>query len=599
MSLLRTVLKKNIASSDLQPAEGLSDTARQNLRSIALKKSAADAVSVKTSGGVSVYSVRSIAESVASFTSAFFGGKRIAKRRRPEISRLGAPKWYDKNPPGAPEIPGTERTDIGSSPFTCAHGYSRKRENAKDEEPPYLSLVLYSYAQANGIRPRYYSDGNEVGSFSGQIKYYFGVNVKRDSRISMSSIEEYVFPCFIGPNDLFSTSRWDIPFTYFPLRRPIPREPTQFPFISEREDWPLQREEIGGWTITPFGGRGRFKGEMVEIEGLLGVQAPEVYAPGQRLRFGVLLWSKSIPALDALSDPKAAGVDVVFVSSNTYGTDVLYPRNAARKNRKLQRLAQGRIWRTDDGAPEDDEMPTFRDEPRTTSGSTILDVPVPSSSTSKSDSSPKQQQSLPRRTASLLQQEVTVAYADEPILSEGTTSSEQQRSVSPSSSQEDEGGKLDATFVDEPMSEATVRLDGDYALLVTITHPDYSHISPSSVSGIYGETPIWMVLGHPRLPEESASASEESSTSTQAEPPLSDSYLSQLPVVGDVIPVVSDGAIYAGLATGGHTAKFRHDGATSTIQCRLEHQEYMESGPQASRERRCTSQLSFLNICVL
>ncbi len=158
MSLLRTVLKKNVASSDLQPAERLSDTARQNLRSIALKKSA-DAVSVKTSGGVSVYSVRSIAESVASFTSAFFGGKRVAKRRRPEISRLGAPRWYDKNPPGAPEIPGTERTDIGSSPFTCAHGYSRKRENAKDGEPPYLSLVLYSYAQANGIRPRYYSDG--------------------------------------------------------------------------------------------------------------------------------------------------------------------------------------------------------------------------------------------------------------------------------------------------------------------------------------------------------------------------------------------------------------------------------------------------------
>ncbi len=85
----------------------------------------------------------------------------------------------------------------------------------------------------------------------------------------MSSIEEYVFPCSIGPNDLLSTSRWDIPFTYFPLRRPIPRDPTQFPFISEREDWPLRREEIGGWTITPFGGRGRFKGEMVEIEGLV------------------------------------------------------------------------------------------------------------------------------------------------------------------------------------------------------------------------------------------------------------------------------------------------------------------------------------------
>ena len=42
-----------------------------------------------------------------------------------------------------------------------------------------------------------------------------------------------------------------------------------FPFIPDREDWPYSREEIGGWTVTPFGGRGRFKDEMVEIEGLV------------------------------------------------------------------------------------------------------------------------------------------------------------------------------------------------------------------------------------------------------------------------------------------------------------------------------------------
>lgn len=54
-----------------------------------------------------------------------------------------------------------------------------------------------------------------------------------------------------------------------PLRRPIPRVPTLFPFISDREDWPLKREEVGGWTLTPFGGRGRFRDEMVEIEGLV------------------------------------------------------------------------------------------------------------------------------------------------------------------------------------------------------------------------------------------------------------------------------------------------------------------------------------------
>ena len=63
--------------------------------------------------------------------------------------------------------------------------------------------------------------------------------------------------------------RWDVPFHYYPLRRPLARERTLFPFIPDREDWPYAREEVGGWTVTPFGGRGRFRGEMVEIEGLV------------------------------------------------------------------------------------------------------------------------------------------------------------------------------------------------------------------------------------------------------------------------------------------------------------------------------------------
>lgn len=62
---------------------------------------------------------------------------------------------------------------------------------------------------------------------------------------------------------------------YYPLARALPRTKTPFPFIPTREDWPLHREVVGGWTLTPFGGRGRLGDETVEIEGI--VCAPSFY----------------------------------------------------------------------------------------------------------------------------------------------------------------------------------------------------------------------------------------------------------------------------------------------------------------------------------
>ena len=62
---------------------------------------------------------------------------------------------------------------------------------------------------------------------------------------------------------------YDIPFTYYPCARPASRPPSDFPFFGHREDWPYKREQIGGWTLTPFGGRGRFRDRIIEIEGLV------------------------------------------------------------------------------------------------------------------------------------------------------------------------------------------------------------------------------------------------------------------------------------------------------------------------------------------
>lgn len=61
-----------------------------------------------------------------------------------------------------------------------------------------------------------------------------------------------------------------MPFFFLPRTRPIPRpSPGLPPLLPTREDWPYSREEIGGWTITPFGGRGRWDDDIVEVEGLV------------------------------------------------------------------------------------------------------------------------------------------------------------------------------------------------------------------------------------------------------------------------------------------------------------------------------------------
>jgi hypothetical protein len=173
-----------------------------------------------------------------------------------------------------------------------------------------------------------------TAGWSGWNGYFVGVNIKED----------------LGA----LSAEWTFPFDYFPRGRPLVVPPSPFPFFATREDWPMKREDVGGWTLTPFGGRGRWRGErMVEIEGLLGVQAPPVHAPGQRLRFGLLLWCTDEEVLRELSRPEAFQVD--FLRTDIFGLDVIDPHNSSRRNRHLTRVgAAGRIWPSDGPVLADD-----------------------------------------------------------------------------------------------------------------------------------------------------------------------------------------------------------------------------------------------------
>ncbi|KAJ6463254.1 hypothetical protein C8R47DRAFT_1157604 [Mycena vitilis] len=172
-----------------------------------------------------------------------------------------------------------------------------------------------------------------VGSFSGNIKHTIGVNVTREG---IGSVDE----------------EFDVDVQYLPLAKPLPRVKTPFPYLPTREDWPFAREVVGGWTLTPFGGRGRLGEEIAELEGILGIQEPAVRTGGQTLEFSLILWSANPLALEALAQPGA--IEVGYYKTDIFSLDALNPKNTSRKNRKLERLAEGRVWSTDAGRPADD-----------------------------------------------------------------------------------------------------------------------------------------------------------------------------------------------------------------------------------------------------
>ncbi|KAF8205374.1 hypothetical protein K438DRAFT_1964448 [Mycena galopus ATCC 62051] len=128
-----------------------------------------------------------------------------------------------------------------------------------------------------------------------------------------------------------------MPFQYVSLCRPLPRAKMPFPYIPTREDWPFAREVVGGWMLTLFGGRGRLGDELVEVEGILGIQDRAIYTAWKTLEFALLLWSANPRALEALGLPGA--VKVEFVEADVISANALAPRAASRRDRYTCTLA--------------------------------------------------------------------------------------------------------------------------------------------------------------------------------------------------------------------------------------------------------------------
>ncbi|KAJ6562575.1 hypothetical protein B0H19DRAFT_1260143 [Mycena capillaripes] len=408
----------------------------------------------------------------------------------------------------------------------------------------------------------------KVLGFSGNIKYVCGVNIVFDGTAAIDD-------------------EFDMQLQYLPLCKPLPRVKTPFPYIPTREDWPFNREVIGGWTLTPFGGRGRLGDEVVEIEGILGVQEPAVYTAGQMIEFSLLLWSTNPLALEALSQPGC--VEVAFLKSDTFALNVMTPRTSSRKNRYLDRMAAGRMWRTDDGRPADDapipeiQLVTLPDPPP--QGTSKQASPASAGShrvkgapssrmkevwVAEDDDDDDIDKAAPSdpdaevlaNVAALdfngKSKEVAVDGVDS-VDDDGATLAGTERAPSPTPSLEDIDLEADGAPTDH-----FVRLDGEvrvptcthpsfrythmgreYVVHLILTHPQYSHISPNA-TGIVAEFPIWYVLdrfGH--LPPGAAEMG--------ADKPQD---LGALPIIGTAIPVGPD-TVRAPVRVGEHTTEKR------------------------------------------
>ncbi|KAJ7746758.1 hypothetical protein DFH07DRAFT_962843 [Mycena maculata] len=349
---------------------------------------------------------------------------------------------------------------------------------------------------------------------SGKINFMCGVGVRRDS---VGGIDEDM----------------DMILQYIPLVRPLPRPPTPFPFLASREDWPFKRETIGGWVLSPFGGRGRIGTHIIEVEGLLGVQDPVVYTTGQTLEFVLLLWSKSAEALKLLGQP--AAVSAGYYKANYLpSSEVLRPREQSRQTRTLERMADGRVWVADAGRPREGEplpelvsldLPSVGAEPhpskaRSATGSRVQ------SWTAEDETEPPVEHAGP-----------SPAHSMEDLPDDDMPATEYFQRLEgevrippcrPVSYRYTEIGREVRTPLPRILQAVPIHIL-QYSLQLHIEHPQYAHISPTG-PGLLAEVPIWYVADR-----------------NLAGPPVARNddprYLASLPLKGATIPA-GEGAVW-------------------------------------------------------
>ncbi|KAJ6469715.1 hypothetical protein C8R47DRAFT_765202 [Mycena vitilis] len=265
----------------------------------------------------------------------------------------------------------------------------------------------------------------------------------------------------------------DMILQYIPLMRAPPRPRTPFPFLASREDWPFERETLGGWVLTPFGGRGRIGTQTVEVEGILGVQAPAVYTAGQTLEFELLLWSKSAEALQLLGQPAAVSVGY-YKADFMPSSEALRPREQSRQTRTLERMAEGRAWVAGSGRPRGREpVPEL----------VSLDLGTSVAPKGKRPGGSRMQSWSSENDQATTETGDGEDAGEDSIdaLDDGEETGHFQRLA----------GEVRIPAC-RPVSYRYTEIGREYSLQLHLAHPQYAHISPTG-PGLVAEVPIWYV----------------------------------------------------------------------------------------------------------
>ncbi|KAG8692279.1 hypothetical protein FRC09_011335 [Ceratobasidium sp. 395] len=272
----------------------------------------------------------------------------------------------------------------------------------------------------------------------GSIAYEMGVDIKYGG--VLSKVDD----------------RLNAPFKYEPRFRAIPRSLPlpDFPLITGRSEWPYERESVGGWSLTPFGGRGLWNGSTaIEVEGLLGIRDPAVAHPGDELDVVLLLWSDHSEVLAELAKPEST--ELSFVRTSILGSDALVPTNRVRKNRQVwpERPVTGRLW-----ADEEGEKAGFQRRDA---------INVPILTRGDSEDSNASMEDIKQFPGEADAGHIAKLHGTVPVaLSEG---------------------KVTPSFRYQNIAI-------EYLVHILIRHPNYKHLSPSA-SGVEGEAPVWVVTG--------------------------------------------------------------------------------------------------------
>ncbi|KZP00344.1 hypothetical protein CALVIDRAFT_560333 [Calocera viscosa TUFC12733] len=463
-------------------------------------------------------SAKSTARSFASvgltLASVFSTSGKPKKRRRPPVSQLGVPEFYQRDPPPARPPEGVELLPADDYGFDgTAHSKVLKDRSGK----PWISLVLWSHAGPRSAVPLYYENETVRGelrvhfdrteSFNEVSVWLLGTVYERGAHgPKILSQQACVWPPHGKPQSLFSR-KLKVKGTHVwvggdPITFQLPPDVAVFSELAQAASGKVEQSPYRHYDVFMrcWGGLGpgssatltasmlsKLTGFGVEVaytvtvdmdrskERQIGIQHPATFGPGDCMNFKLMISSSNPEFADLMTSPlfvRAELARTVIVGDGalnaSYGTH----------DRSLYPLFSGRLWK-------EGEDPTGGRRDSTSTPSLEEDVDF-SSPVIREPPKPRVKPARQPAPLSPLPEPETATDSS----SESGESEEQDVGLGSGKVVRMEGRIQLPTG---RMMKPSFRFSGvaiEYLIVVTFTPPEYRHISPRGI--FQAECPVWL-----------------------------------------------------------------------------------------------------------